>query len=569
MLRVHCVQDNETSNNEGYNNLLSTMNIVQRYLKKRRTLGNGTIAILLAGLTIILLTATASKIGLTTDEQAYMTGAESYARWFLMLVKDPPRALQPANIETYWTVNHEHPPVEKLWSGLVWLATRRIFGEFVANRLGVISLVGLLAALLYLLIAGNYGKPAGLFAVAALLSMPRFFFHAHLAALDVPVAVASFAVVFAFWKGVDRKGWAWGLLWGVVWGLAVAVKLNGVFILIALIAWILIFRRKWLLILHLGLMGLTALITFFLVWPWLYNQTWTRLIEYVNFHLHHYSIGQWYLGQFYSHPPWPAVFVIIWAVIPLTTTILYLAGMTRAGNGKRDGGLGWLLIFGAFVSISPFIFGENLLYNSERLFMPVFPFLAGLAGVGFASLVSIFQKWLNRLHRPGLALPALIILGVGLLAPQSVSMAGLYPHLLSYYSESVGGVPGAMKLGFETTYWGETYIAAIPYINSHAKSGDVIWVDDGDHLRFYQELGILRQDVRVINTDPTVNPINPADYGNFGKADWFIFQFRQSQYGLKGEQNFLPLQILKTQTPLYELAYRGVPLMRLYGRLQP
>ena len=166
--------------------------------------GNKIIATFVAIFTILILTATAPGIGLTTDEQAYMTGADSYARWFYMLAKSPARALQAANIDPYWSINHEHPPVEKIWSGLVWLATHNFLGEPMANRLGVILLVGLLLALLYWLIAENFGKPAGLFAVAALLSMPRFFFHAHLAALDVPVAAATFAVVFVFWKTLDR-----------------------------------------------------------------------------------------------------------------------------------------------------------------------------------------------------------------------------------------------------------------------------------------------------------------------------------------------------------------------------
>jgi 4-amino-4-deoxy-L-arabinose transferase-like glycosyltransferase len=178
-------------------------------MKYRWKPGNGAIAILLACLTTIILTATAPAIGLTTDEPTYINAADSYAQWFYILVKRPVQALQAETIDTYWTFNHEHPPVEKIWSGLVWLAARHVFTEPTASRIGPILLVAFLVALLYLMIAGTYGMAAGLFAVAALMSMPRFFFHAHLAALDVPVAVGSFAITFVFWKTVDRKGWAW------------------------------------------------------------------------------------------------------------------------------------------------------------------------------------------------------------------------------------------------------------------------------------------------------------------------------------------------------------------------
>jgi hypothetical protein len=172
----------------------------------------------------------------------------------------------------------------------------------------------------------------------------------------------------------------------------VSVKLNAVFVPLAIVLWLIFFRRKWSLVLRLFLMGIIAVLTFFLAWPWLYYQTWERVMGYVNFHIHHYGIGQWYLGQFYMPPPWSYVFVTLWAVMPLTVTILSLAGMARAGKGKRDSGLGWLLILSALTSISPFILGKSLVYNGERLFMPVFPFLAALSGIGFGWLVAFLKK---------------------------------------------------------------------------------------------------------------------------------------------------------------------------------
>jgi len=48
-------------------------------------------------------------------------------------------------------------------------------------------------------------------------------------------------------------------------------------------------------------------------------------------------------------------------------------------------------------------------------------------------------------------------------------------------------------------------------------------------------------------------------------ADWYIFQYRQSQYGTAGE-NYLPLLVLRNKTPVYEVSYQGIPLMRLYQR---
>ena len=186
------------------------------------------------------------------------------------------------------------------------------------------------------LAAEKMGKAAGLFSAAALMSMPRFFFHSHLAALDVPVAAAVFFVTFLFWRTVDRKEWWWGLVLGLAWGLAEAVKLNATFIPIGLFIWFLLFRRKWYVIYRFLLMGFTAVVTFFLVWPWLYHQTWARVMEYVNFELHSSEHGQWYLGNYYLIPPWHFTFVMLWAVVPLTLMLLAFIGMARARRGKQD-----------------------------------------------------------------------------------------------------------------------------------------------------------------------------------------------------------------------------------------
>jgi 4-amino-4-deoxy-L-arabinose transferase-like glycosyltransferase len=540
---------------------------------KKGTLGHGSIAVLLACLTAILLTATAPAIGLTWDEPNYIAGADSYAAWFGVLLKEPARAFSYAIIDKYWIVNHEHPPVEKVWSGLIWTLARHVFDDLTANRLGVILLVAFLVALLYLLVAKTFGKAAGLFAVLALLSMPRFFFHAHLAALDVPVAAASFAVIFLFWKTIDRKEWWWGILLGVIWGLAVATKLNGVFIPISLVIWSLIFRRSWGTALRIFLMGISAIAVFFLVWPWLYNKTWDRIMEYVNFHLHHYQIGQWFIGKFYLPPPWTFVLVILAVVVPLSTLILVLVGMVRAGKGKKDRGLVWLLIISGLVSISPFLLGKSLLYDNDRLFMPVYPFLAALAGIGFGWIKDLLTRQFEKVNRLRLATPAILLFGMILLAPQSVIMSRLYPHLLSYYSETVGGLRGATRLGFETTYWCETFSAAFPYINAHARPGDSVWAEPWsfDVLLYYQSIGKLRPDLSILNVAPTQSVLGIRDLqpvsGNIFSADWIIFQYRQSQYGSLGE-DYLPRQILKGRKPVYELSYQGIPLMDLYTRIK-
>lgn len=542
-------------------------------MKRNWNLGNGVIALLLAAATAVLLTVTAPAIGLTWDEPAYIAGAEAKAAWFEILARDPAQAFEPETRDAYWSVTHEHPPLDMAWSGLVWLAGRNFLDDMTAHRLGNILLVALLVGLLYSLVAEAYGRPAGLFAALALISMPRFFFHAHLAALDVPVAVAIFAVTFLFWRTVDRKGWWWGLLWGLAWGLALAVKLNAAFLPAALVFWFLLFRRKWSLVLRLALMGLLALPTFVAVWPWLYGLTRERFLEYADFHLEHFPIGQWYFGQFHLPPPWHFVLVITWAAVPLALILMAFVGMARARLGRQDRGLGWLLILSALVSVAPFLYGGNLLYDNDRLFMPLFPFLAALAGAGFGWTLAGLRRLLERIGRPALFAPAGLLLGALLLLPQSVAMGRQYPHLLSYYSEGVGGLTGAIRLGLETTYWCESYLAALPYINEHAQPGDRIWAEPWSHdvLIYYQTRGLLRSDLRILAPYPGLVSILGPDAphpvaGDHTRGHWFIFQYRQTQYGEAGEDYFMIEYLRALGPPVYSVSYAGVPIMELYRR---
>src|SRR5688500_2008165 len=263
------------------------------------------ISILIAIFVFVLLLATAPDIGLTWDEPAYIAAARSYSGWFKQVFTTPTEAFSEGAITNAWQVNKEHPPLDKIWSGAVWSVARNLTNDLTAHRMGNMILVAVMAGLLYVLIFDAYGQIAGVAAVAALFTMPRFFFHAHLSALDVPAAVSVFIVTFAFWKTIEYKKWTWGLLLGLLWGLALATKINAVFVPITLGLWLMIFRREFRLFLRLIIMGVTAIPVFVAVWPWLYQDTWQRLTEYIAFvTTDHWEIGQYYLGQFFMPPPW-------------------------------------------------------------------------------------------------------------------------------------------------------------------------------------------------------------------------------------------------------------------------
>jgi 4-amino-4-deoxy-L-arabinose transferase-like glycosyltransferase len=533
---------------------------------------SGIRALLVGIIAAAILILTTSEIGLTWDEPAYIAASESYVGWFQELASGKTAALQPAAIENAWSVNHEHPPFNKELSGLVWALARNITDDLLARRLANILLAALAAALLYHMMAEELGEIAGWAAAAALLAMPRFFFHAHLAALDVPTACMVVIVTYVFWRTRENHSFWPTLLLGIVFALAVATKVNAAFVMPTLFIYALLFQRRWYLLLRLALASVIALPLYFALWPWLYYDTIARLKAYIDFQtVTHWKTWQYFLHEMYMPPPWYFSFVTAWAVIPLGTTALYFLGIARAFFRRKDRGFLFLLILNALVPLLVLAARQSQVYDGERMFMPAFPFLAALAGAGFAwafeGLIALFR----RIRRPALGGLASAAAALIFLAPPVYSITAYYPHLLSYYSESVGGLPGAARLGLETTYWCETYREAIQFINEKAQPGDSIWAEwySVDVLVYYQIHGFLRKDLRLsVPYDywPIFGPgvFFPQVRRDYADSDFVIFTYRQSVlYDESGEPNYL-FNWASGHTPAYRVEREGVPIMEVY-----
>ncbi|HEX2993249.1 MAG TPA: glycosyltransferase family 39 protein, partial [Anaerolineales bacterium] len=550
---------------------------VSRWLQNRKIQ-----AALIMVLTLILLVATESRIGLTWDEDIYMRASEIYTSWFGKLITQPVAALTKSGIDESWSFNNEHPPLDKIWSGIVWSGARFIFNHLTAHRLGNMILVSIMIGLLYWLIADAYGSAAGLAAVAALLTMPRFFFHTHLAALDMPATCAVIFVTFLFWKTKENLSWKWTVTLGLIWGLAFATKVNAVFVPAILFLWALLFRRQLKLLVRIVVMPLIGIPFAFVIWPWIYPDIGQRILGYLGFvTVEHWKIAQWYLGKLYMPPPWHFPFVMAWAVVPLTLTVLYWIGIVRAGWKWREAdSFGGLLFLNVLVPILALTTGKSMAYDNERLIMHVFPFLAGLAGMGFGWLLTGIRQAADRMQRPRWAVPATVLVVLLAFLPQSISLVRLYPHLLSYYSETVGGIPGAARLGLETTYWCETYSAALPYLNEHVKPGDVIWVDplSQNVMVYYQLHGRLRGDVKIAYSPYA--PTWPFVYEAYGPptpathftSDWIVLQYRQTlmeSTPKNPDRHFFSphpdSQWTSTHKLQYQLNQDGVPIMEIYS----
>ncbi len=262
-----------------------------------------------------------------------------------------------------------------------------------------------------------------------------------------------------------------------------------------------------------------------------------------------------------------------WAVIPLGTTILYFLGILRGVFRRRDRAFCALLALNACVPLIVLATGKSLVSNDESLFMSAFPFLAALAGVGFSWLVYLLKIVFQRLRRPGFAAAIAVAAAILFLITPILGIVTFYPHLLSYYSESVGGLSGAAKLGLETTYGAESYKEAVEYINQNAQPGDSVWVEPGtyDILVYYQLHGILRNDVNLAITDDTnlqtvfgtSAPFHKVAVP-FDQATFVIVEYRQT---FLYDGNGQPTDVTRWMSglkPVYRVERQGVPIMDIY-----
>jgi 4-amino-4-deoxy-L-arabinose transferase-like glycosyltransferase len=530
------------------------------------------IAVTIGIITVIVLLLTTGDIGVTWDEPVYIASSNSYAAWFQRLVSDPIGAMNPGVIGKAWEVAHEHPPLVRIYSGLIWSVARHLTDDLTAHRLGNILLVGLMAALLYKMVAEETNRWAGIASIVALFSMPRFFFHAHLIELDMPVAALTVIVVYIFWRTKESARVRHGLLLGVAWGMALSVKFTAIFILPTLLLWVLIFHRKGYLLFRVAIAGAVAVPVFWTLWPWLYFDTVRRLIEYLMFpFLAHWINREFYLGRIFTTTPWHYPFVMIASVVPLGATLLYLAGIARSTISRRIRPFGLFLLFNALAPLLIQASGRFTAFDGDRFSMAAFPFLAALAGIGFAGLAQLVRGFLRRFRAPILAPAVSAAIGILLVLSPILDTVRLYPHLLSYYSEQVGGLAGAVELGLEPTYWCDTYIEAVRYINQHAQPGDSVWVEGSSFrvLLYYQLIGVLRSDVLLAvppNSTSIFGPGQPfpAVAEDYTRADIVVVQNHKILfYDNNTEPNAFSAWTTRRK-PVREWTLDGVTVLSIY-----
>lgn len=496
---------------------------------------------------------------------------------------------------------HLHPVPPAQPHGAIPLFSR----PSTAFRLPAFLFAALLAVLTFYFALQFVGLWPSAGAAVLAVAQPHYFFHAQIACFDAPITTMAVAVGFAYWKSLRSP--RWGVLAGVLFGIALGVKHNAWLMPFFLVAHYLWMRRRDLLRLRLPPIPLAFVAMlllgppiFFAHWPWLWPSPAQRARTYVLRHVQHEHYNFEYLGRNWNNPPTDTDLKLIRATFPFVSTALTLpvTTMALAGLGaavffrrrRRDtegissadaevqpatlareevgeGPSSWLRpgrdvdrAPGAFFLFQ--IFGPMLvlavpaspIFGGVKHFMPAYPFVAALAGVGLAWLgarMALIAR-ANRLRRAAALAPAAVVI-IGCL-PALAETQRSHPDGLSHYNLLAGGFAGGASLGMNRQFWGYSVLPMLDVLAAHAPAHrNTYWHDVlGDSLNMYIRDGRL-----------------PPIMGNTGVGEDAI---RRSDLGVLVHERHMTLyeavfwESYGTVKPIHVRTREGVPLVTTYRR---
>ncbi|MGD8237716.1 MAG: glycosyltransferase family 39 protein, partial [Armatimonadota bacterium] len=198
---------------------------------------------------LILVTAAlclplAEDYGVTYDEPWYVGKALYAFDWLGELLRDPRAAVSRECIDARWWARkgerrEEQPGAYKLILGLTLGLGKSLLPAMAAARSATCLILCLGVGAMYAFARRAYGRTEAIAGCVAFLLMPRVFAHAHLAALDVPVAALSMVTLYAAWRAATARSWRWTAACGIAFGVALGTKVNAVLAPIIVVIWLL------------------------------------------------------------------------------------------------------------------------------------------------------------------------------------------------------------------------------------------------------------------------------------------------------------------------------------------
>ncbi|MGL5095140.1 MAG: hypothetical protein ACRDD1_06105, partial [Planctomycetia bacterium] len=383
---------------------------------------------------------------------------------------------------------------------------------------------------------------------------PRVFGHAHLAATETPLATWCLLATLAAARLRPTNGLAApnpnrsAVLFGATLAAAMTIKLTSWLLAPVLFAWLLFYRPGgWLKAIVFGVV--LPPLAIIAVTPTLWRAPAAGLVDYLRNALSDpWKIPAFHLGNVYlGDMPWHAAFILVIVTTPLSILLLSFLGATTV---RRDPTT-VLFTTAAGVFLLARALGKMPQHDGERQFLPVFYFLAALAGLG----AGVVYDWSLKLFSNAVARTLfLVAVGAVLAVEPTVDSWRYHAHGLCYYNRGVGGLTGAAAMGFEISYWFET----VPpgewrRVMDRLPPGSRVFVlPNHPGVDYLKESGQWRGDIRGVG---------PRD------ADFLLLYGKKAAYYIDGgDGRLVPTDLLRDQASApaaYEIRFDGVRLLAL------
>lgn len=499
---------------------------------------------------------TLPQYGVTFDEPIYVEAAENVKKW-LALPKG--QFFDSEVIAQYWKTDPKrnvHP------SGVKWLyvlAWKIIFWEkdpYLQNRILTIFIFSI-SLIVFLIWWKGDGLSAGIVYVIMILTIPRFFAHLHFAATDIPMTALLLLMVVSLESTFFRATfWVSGILLGL---LACIKIISVIFVIPLFLVMLLWHRERWkhvfLRILAICLLGIAL---FYLLNPDWWFSPLSRCREFINITLTRRSWTPFTLyfgGHFYMYRgPWYYPLVIFMITTPLFHIAALLTGIwvtIKNGPLLRDIKTVLLLLCLA-VPFVLLILPLSPAHDGIRYLLPALPFAVCFMTTGVIKGWHLVTRGTGAVQK-GLVVPCIVVIAsVGLVGADLYSPVRYPPFELSYYNQLVGGLAGAHKKGYETTYWWEILNnRALEKINRLCRGTSVYFPMPPTDLFFKQ----MKARGKIAFEPAQANPV---------EADFVLIMGRP--YVSYWERKTWPRyrKAGKTPKPVWGITLDTVPLLKLY-----